>query len=128
VSLLADWRRRAEALASDLYALSLAARDPLVPWYAKGLALVVTAYALSPIDLIPAFIPILGHLDDVILVPIGIAVTLRFIPAPVWAECRARARAGGATRTRAKWVAAGIIALIWALVIVWLVRRLGGMP
>jgi uncharacterized membrane protein YkvA (DUF1232 family) len=120
MSRLAEWRARARALASDLYALSLAARDPRVPWYAKALALLVTAYALSPIDLIPDFIPILGHLDDVVLVPIGIAVTVRLIPDAVWAECRERARAGGVAVSRARWVMAGVIALIWALVIVWL--------
>jgi uncharacterized membrane protein YkvA (DUF1232 family) len=88
----ASWRARLESLRADTRALYLAVRDPRVPWYAKALAGLVTAYALSPIDLIPDFIPILGHLDDLVLVPLGIALTVRLIPGPVWAECRARAR------------------------------------
>jgi uncharacterized membrane protein YkvA (DUF1232 family) len=96
---LAGWRARLGQLKGDVRALALAARDPRVPWYAKGLALAVTAYALSPIDLIPDFIPVLGYLDDLVLVPLGIALTIRLIPTPVWAECRVRAGAGedGAT-------------------------------
>jgi uncharacterized protein DUF1232 len=78
------------------------------------------AYAFSPIDLIPDFIPVLGHLDELVLLPLGIALTLRLIPAPVWAECRVRARAESAARSRAGWIAAGIIVLFWLLVIIWL--------
>jgi uncharacterized membrane protein YkvA (DUF1232 family) len=120
---LAEWRPRAEELKADMYALYLAARDPKVPWYAKGLALLVTAYAFSPIDLIPDFIPVLGHLDDLVLVPIGIALTLKLIPPRVWAECRVQAWADSATRSRAGWVAAGVIALFWLLVIAWLIGQ-----
>lgn len=117
---LAQWRRRAKELEADIYALYLAAGDPRVPWYAKALALLVTAYAFSPIDLIPDFIPVLGHLDDLVLLPLGIALTLRLIPPPVWAECRVLARAQSTARSRAGWVAAGVIVLLWLLAIVWL--------
>jgi uncharacterized membrane protein YkvA (DUF1232 family) len=118
---LAEWRRRASELKDDIFALYLAARDPRVPWFAKGLALLVTAYAFSPIDLIPDFVPVLGHLDDLVLLPLGIALTLKLIPPQVWAECRMHARVDSAVRSRAGWVAAGAIALLWLLVIGWLV-------
>ena len=120
MGLLANWRRRAKELRSDIYALYLATRHPRVPWYAKVLGVLVTAYAFSPIDFIPDFITILGYLDDMVLLPLGIALTLRLIPAQVWAECRARARTESAARSRAGWVAAGVIVLLWLLVILWL--------
>ena len=81
----------ARAIRRDVHALSLAARDPRVPWYAKALALIVAGYALSPIDPIPDFIPVLGYLDDVILVPAGILLVVRLIPPEVMAEHRALA-------------------------------------
>ncbi len=120
---LAEWRRRAEELKADVYALYLAARDPRVPWYAKGLAILVTAYAFSPIDLIPDFVPVLGYLDDLVLLPLGIALTLKLIPSHVWAECRAQARVDSAARSRAGWVAAGVIVLLWLLLFAWLVGQ-----
>ena len=79
-SLIARMRRWAKAIKRDVHALYLSARDPRVPWYAKAVALAVAAYALSPIDLIPDFIPILGYLDDIILVPLGILLAVRLIP------------------------------------------------
>jgi uncharacterized membrane protein YkvA (DUF1232 family) len=77
----------------DVHALYLASRDPRVPWYAKALAVAVAAYALSPIDLIPDFIPVLGYLDDLIVVPLGIALVVRLIPPDIMAEHRALASA-----------------------------------
>jgi uncharacterized membrane protein YkvA (DUF1232 family) len=112
---LADWRRRARALKADAYALYLACRDPRVPWYAKLLAAVVVAYAFSPIDLIPDFVPILGYLDDLVLVPLGVALVVRLVPAEVMAECRARSRellAAGRPTSR---TAAAVILAIWLL-------------
>jgi uncharacterized membrane protein YkvA (DUF1232 family) len=87
---LKSWARR---LKIDAYALYLAARDPRVPWPAKLLAAAVAAYAFSPIDLIPDFVPVLGALDDLIIVPLGIALALRLVPPAIMAECRARAAA-----------------------------------
>jgi uncharacterized membrane protein YkvA (DUF1232 family) len=75
----------------DAVAVWLAARDPRVPWYAKVLAAAVGAYALSPIDLIPDFIPVIGYLDDLLLVPAGIFLTVRLIPDGLMAEFRAEA-------------------------------------
>lgn len=89
---LKSWAR---AIRRDVHALSLAARDPRVPWYAKALALIVAGYALSPIDLIPDFIPVVGYLDDVILVPTGIWLVIRLIPPHVMAEHRELAAAAG---------------------------------
>lgn len=85
---LKAWARR---IKRDVVALWLAARDPRVPMAAKVVAAIVAAYALSPIDLIPDFIPILGYLDDVILVPLGIALAVRMIPAPLMEDLRERA-------------------------------------
>src|SRR5262249_33639448 len=87
------WKHRARALKADTYALYLACRDPRVPWSARLLAACIVAYAVSPIDLIPDVVPVVGYLDDLILIPLGIALLLCVIPAPVMAECRERAHA-----------------------------------
>ena len=108
-----DWLRdTVEGVRRDLRALALACRDPRVPWYAKALAAAVVAYSLSPIDLIPDFLPVVGYLDDAILIPLGVALVLRLIPSEVMAECRARAAAepSGAGR----WIAAALIVGCWA--------------
>src|SRR5579859_4082071 len=88
---LDGWRQKVRALKRETYALYLACRDPRVPWYAKLLAGGVVAYLFSPIDPIPDFIPVLGFLDDLIIVPLGITLAVRLIPPAVMAECRARA-------------------------------------
>jgi uncharacterized membrane protein YkvA (DUF1232 family) len=90
--LLKNWARLVKR---DIHAIYLCSRDPRVPWHAKALAIVVAAYALSPIDLIPDFVPVLGYLDDVILVPAGIWLVVRLIPPDVLAEQRERAAAAG---------------------------------
>ena len=105
---LRDWAR---AIKRDVTALYLAARDPRVPWYAKAVALAVAAYALSPIDLIPDFIPVLGYLDDVIIVPLGILLAVRLIPADILAEHRAAASEAGERPTSR--TAAAVIIAIW---------------
>jgi uncharacterized membrane protein YkvA (DUF1232 family) len=87
---LKDWAR---LIKRDVHALYLASRDPRVPWYAKALAVVVVGYALSPIDLIPDFIPVLGCLDDLILLPLGIVIVIRLIPPALMAEHRELAAA-----------------------------------
>ena len=109
------WKQRARQLKVETYALYLAYKDPRVPWYARIFAACVVAYAFSPIDLIPDFIPVIGYLDDLIIVPAGIVLALRMIPPVVMAECRERAqevmRAGKPIN---KWAAVVIIA-IWLL-------------
>jgi uncharacterized membrane protein YkvA (DUF1232 family) len=85
------WTRRALRINAEVLALLLACRDPRTPWYAKALAICVVAYALSPIDLIPDFIPGAGYIDDLILVPLGIVIARRLIPTHVLSESRQRA-------------------------------------
>src|SRR5829696_4288244 len=81
----------ARAIKRDVHALYLASRDPRVPWYAKALAMLVAAYALSPIDLIPDFIPVVGYLDDLVIVPLGILITIKLIPRGLMDEFRTEA-------------------------------------
>jgi len=115
---------RAERLESDIYALYYAYRDPRVSWWARGWALLVVAYALSPIDLIPDFIPLLGYLDDLILVPLGIALALKMIPADVMTEARARAvQALQKERPAAARVAGVVIVAVWLLLLAWAIWR-----
>ncbi len=109
-------RTWARAIKRDVLALYLAARDSRVPWYAKVLALVTAAYALSPIDLIPDFIPILGYLDDLILVPLGIQLAVSLIPAPVMADLRRHAEEQLSTRPPTSRIAAVVVVTIWILV------------
>jgi uncharacterized membrane protein YkvA (DUF1232 family) len=87
---LKNWAR---GITRDVHALYLASNDPRVPWYAKLLAVAVAGYALSPIDLIPDFIPVLGYLDDLIIVPLGVLLVIRLIPPEVMADHRAIAAA-----------------------------------
>jgi uncharacterized membrane protein YkvA (DUF1232 family) len=105
---LRGWARR---IKRDVTAIYLAARDPRVPWYAKAVALCVAGYALSPIDLIPDFIPILGYLDDLIIVPLGILLVVRLIPSEILAEYRVIAAASAERPTSRS--AAAIIIAIW---------------
>lgn len=116
-----SWREKARRLRTEVHALYLALRDPRVPWYAKALAGMIVAYALSPVDLLPDFIPVLGYVDDLLLIPAGILLTRRLIPVEVLEECRQRAKSEPIT-SKSKWVAAAIIIFIW-LVVVYLVIR-----
>jgi uncharacterized membrane protein YkvA (DUF1232 family) len=118
-------RKWARSITRDVHALYLAARDPRVPWYAKLAAGCVAAYALSPIDLIPDFIPVLGYLDDLIIVPIGILLVVALIPPGIMAEHRATA-AAMREKPRSMSGAITIIALWTALTVVaaWLALRL----
>lgn len=97
----------------ETLALYLVARDPRVPWYVRLFIATVVAYALSPIDLIPDFIPVLGYLDDLILVPLGIMLALRMVPAGILDECRARAAAEFAAGRPTSRVAMAAIVGIW---------------
>lgn len=103
-------RQWARSIKRDVVALYLAARDPRVPWYAKVLAACVAAYALSPVDLIPDFIPVLGYLDDLILVPLGILLAVRLVPVEVMAELRIEADRRS-SRPSSRTAAAAIIVL-----------------
>jgi uncharacterized membrane protein YkvA (DUF1232 family) len=115
VPFLEDLKKRVRHLKGETYALYLAARHPETPWYAKVFVAGVVAYAFSPIDLIPDFVPVLGYLDDLILIPLGIAVAIRMIPPSVLAECRARAQASMADGKPVSRIAAAVIIGIWLL-------------
>jgi uncharacterized membrane protein YkvA (DUF1232 family) len=112
---LKAWKRRVRQLKAETYALYLAYRDPRMPWYARLLAAVVVGYAFSPIDLIPDFVPILGYVDDLILVPLGIWVVLRLVPSEVMAEARERAAREMAQGKPVNRAAAAGVVLIWLL-------------
>lgn len=113
-SFFADLRARARKLKSEIFALYLALRDPRTPWVAKAFGALVVAYAFSPLDLIPDFIPVLGYLDDVILLPLGIWLTIRMIPPAVLDESRARAEIELQGRGPTNRAAAVVIILLWA--------------
>ena len=110
----------ARAMQRDVYAVYLAARDSRVPWYAKGFALLVAAYAVSPIDLIPDFIPVIGHLDDVVLVPLGIFIAARLIPAEVLEEHRHRAVE--LARAPVDWRVGAVVIALRAIAAAFLIR------
>jgi uncharacterized membrane protein YkvA (DUF1232 family) len=124
--MLARLRHRARLLKADLYALYLAIRDPRVPLVARIVVACVVGYAFSPIDLIPDFVPILGYLDDLVLLPLGIALALKLIPPNVMAECRVRAQAAvnqsKPTSRVAVIVIVGLWVLIAGLVAMWVLR------
>lgn len=118
------WRDKARELKREVYTLYFAVRDPRVPWHTKVLAACVVGYAFSPIDLIPDFIPVLGYLDDLVLVPLGVMAVRAMIPPTVLVECREKA--SRLTEKRTSRVAAVVIVAIWLLVAAvsgyWLLR------
>jgi uncharacterized membrane protein YkvA (DUF1232 family) len=116
--MLEKLKTRARALKKETYAIYIAARDPRTPWYAKALIFLIVAYALSPIDLIPDFIPILGYLDDLIIVPAGIWLAIRLIPPEALEEARATAATHSVDRNAGR-IGAALILLIWILAIIW---------
>lgn len=121
--LLAEFKQRARRLRAETFALYLAARHPETPWYAKLFVAGIVAYAFSPIDLIPDFVPDLGYLDDLILIPIGIALAIRMVPSSVLAECRTRAQEVMSQGKPVSRIAGAVIVVIWialtALFAVW---------
>jgi uncharacterized membrane protein YkvA (DUF1232 family) len=120
------WKDRVKALKRETLTLCLACRHPRAPWYAKLLALIVVAYALSPIDLIPDFIPVLGYLDDLVLIPLGLTLVIRLIPEDVLAECRQTSDEIIGRATRLGKIAAVVIVAIWLLttaLVVWLILK-----
>ena len=112
-----SWKTKSKQLRSEVYALYLASKHPRTPWYAKAFAVLINGYALSPIDLIPDFIPVVGYVDDFIIVPAGISFLIKMIPKEILEECREQARSQSVGKRRSSWAAALIIVLIWLLVI-----------
>ncbi|MFX0212118.1 MAG: YkvA family protein [Candidatus Hodarchaeota archaeon] len=127
-SVVERWKSQVRKLKVETYTLYLAYKDPRVPWHAKVFAACVVGYAFSPIDLIPDFIPVLGYLDDLVLIPLGIALALKMIPKPVLEECRAKAQKSFSLDKPINWVAGGLIIAIWvllaALIIVFVIRAI----
>jgi uncharacterized membrane protein YkvA (DUF1232 family) len=120
---LTEFKQRASRLKAETFALYLVARHPGTPWYAKLFVAGIVAYALSPVDLIPDFVPVLGYLDDLILIPVGIALAVRMVPPSVLAECRARAQEVMSQGKPVSRIAGMVIVVIWivlaALFAVW---------
>ena len=117
MSIMKQWEPKVQQIKVETYALYLAYRDPRTPWYAKLLAAGVVAYAVSPIDLIPDFIPVLGILDDLVIVSLGAALAVKMVPKEVMTECREKARnamePSASKRTRC--LVAAIVVAIWCL-------------
>lgn len=117
-------KERAERLKTDIPAVFLAMRHSKTPWYAKAVAFLTVAYALSPVDLIPDFIPVLGYLDDLLLLPGLVAAVVRMIPAEVMEECRGQAQTLWMNGKPKKWYYAVPIVLIWGWILLWIVRAI----
>ena len=117
MQIIGKWKQSVRNLKQELHACYLACKDPRTPWYAKVLGVCVIGYALSPIDLIPDPIPILGYLDDLVLLPLGIAAVRKMIPPGVLAECRMKAREASSEPRRKNWIAPAVMIGIWILMI-----------
>lgn len=118
MSLIAKLKTRARQLKAEVFALYLAARHPGTSWYAKLFIFAIVAYALSPVDLIPDFIPVLGYLDEIVLLPLAIVFAVKMVPAKVMAECRTRALAQPPHSSRAGRIGAAVIVLLWLVLAV----------
>lgn len=110
------WKQRVAQLKLETWTVYLAYRDPRTPWYARLFAACVVGYAFSPIDLVPDFIPVLGYLDDLILVPLGIALAIKMIPRPILDECREKAAQDLNRGKLVGWKAGVMVVLTWLLV------------
>lgn len=115
--LIERWKAQVRQVKTETYALYLAYKDARVPWYAKVFAACVVGYAFSPIDLIPDFVPILGYLDDLVLVPLGLTLALKMIPGEVLEECRQKAQEALSQDKPRNWTAGIVIAALWLLMI-----------
>ena len=112
------WKQRARALKKEVYALYLAFRDKRTPWYGKAMAALVVTYAFSPIDLIPDFVPVLGYLDDLVLLPLGVVIALRMIPPEVMADARIHAEEVLRGGKPVSWLGATVISAVWIALVV----------
>jgi uncharacterized membrane protein YkvA (DUF1232 family) len=120
MSIFENWKVQAKKLKRETLTLYFAYRHSGVPWYAKVLCACIVAYAFSPIDLIPDFIPVLGYLDDLVIVPFGVWLSVKMIPEAVLIECRKQAEA--AMQKPTNWVAAAVIVLIWLVLLLFGIR------
>ncbi|MBT2636785.1 YkvA family protein [Bacillus sp. ISL-39] len=115
------FKKRMSKIKEDIFIVAEAYKHPDTPFYAKLIAIIVVAYAFSPIDLIPDFIPILGYLDDLILIPLGIAILLKILPDQVIQDSREKVAAAGKVKQK-NWIAGAVIILLWGLLLYWLVN------
>ena len=107
------WKRQAKRLKGLVYTLYFAYRDPRTPWYARVVAACVVGYAFSPIDLIPDPIPVLGYLDDLILIPLGVALAVRLMPSAVWIDAQAQSADALGENRPVNWAVAAVIVALW---------------
>ena len=123
------WKKRAQRLKTETYALYIAYKDPRVSWYAKALTVFVVAHTLSPIDLIPDFIPVVGYLDDLIITPLGLTLALKMIPDEVMVEARQEAEISMDKVGRVARVGTIIVVSVWVLVgvllVYWVLKAIG---
>lgn len=119
---LKNLKEKARSLKKEINALYLAYKNPKTPWYAKAFAALIAGYALSPVDLIPDFIPVLGYLDDLLIIPLGIKLALKMIPSEVMEECRKNADQG----IKKNYFAGFVIILIWILIIALILKKIIG--
>jgi len=122
--MLESWKKRANQLKQEVFALWIAYRKPGVPWYAKAFCALVVAYAFSPIDLIPDFIPVLGYLDDLVLIPLGVALAIKMIPGDILAAAREEAIKRMAEGKKDNWVIGGLIVLLWVAVVALIIWKI----
>ena len=122
--MLKTWKEQARKLKLEIYTLWLAYRMPGVPWYARAFTALVVAYAFSPIDLIPDFIPVLGYLDDLILVPLGVTLALRMLPKELVATARTEAELRLNTDHPDNWMVAVLIVVVWVFVLAYLAYKI----
>lgn len=115
--MLAGIKAKAKQLKKQIVVVYLAYMHKDVKWYKKAFLLLILIYALSPIDLIPDFIPILGYLDDIVLIPLGVVLAMKMIPKNVWEECKQQAENGVSFDKKYKRIGAALIILIWVIVI-----------
>lgn len=113
-----QFKNRMKKIKEDIFIIAEAYKHPETPLYSKVLAIIIVAYAFSPIDLIPDFIPVLGYLDDLILVPLGIAILLKLIPDHIIEDSREKVAASGKVKQK-NWIAGTMIVLVWVLVLYW---------
>ena len=114
----------AKNLKRQIFILYFAYRDERVPWYVKLFTACIVAYAFSPIDLIPDFIPILGYLDDVIILPLGIMFALKMIPKDVISDCEVKANEMMKNGKPKNWIVGSLIILIWSVIILWILLKI----
>lgn len=115
-------KKKSKELKQEVGALYLAYKRKDVPWYAKVFVLIVVGYAMSPIDLIPDFIPILGYLDDLILIPLGITIALKLIPKEIMEECRIEAEKALKSKKQNSWIAGAVIVSIWIILLLLILK------